>query len=61
MNDEVFEKVKRRAHEALDETFEQTEEAADQVKDLLRKSAATIKKAADAAAQAIRDDINKRS
>lgn len=60
MNDDILEKVKQRAHQALDQTFDQTEAAADEVKDILRKSAATIKKAADAAAQAIRDDMKKR-
>lgn len=60
MNDEKFEKTKERLHEALDQTMEQTEEAASQLGKLFRKGAQTAQKAIDAAAQAIRDDINKR-
>jgi hypothetical protein len=61
MNDETLEKTKARMQEALRQTQEQTEEAAVQLGGLLRKGIVQIKKATDAAADAIRNDINSRS
>lgn len=60
MNDDTLEKAKKRMQEALDQTKPQLEEAANQLTSLFKKGAATAKKAADAASQAVRDDINKR-
>lgn len=60
MNDETLEQAKARMQEALRQTQEQTEEAAVQLGGLLRKGAEQLKKATDAAAQAIRNDINHR-
>jgi ElaB/YqjD/DUF883 family membrane-anchored ribosome-binding protein len=60
MNDENLEKAKQRMKEALDQTKPQLEEAANQLTKLFKKGAAKAKEAADAASQAIRDDINKR-
>lgn len=60
MNDEFLDRTKQRMQDALKITQEQTEDAAGQLGGLLRKGAAHLKKAADAAADAIRDDINKR-
>lgn len=60
MNDEFLDKAKQRMQDALKITQEQTEDAAGQLGGLLRKGASHLKKAADAAADAIRDDINKR-
>jgi hypothetical protein len=61
MNDETVEKAKARMQEAVRQTQEQTEEAAVQLGGLLRKGVAHLKKATDAAAEAIRNDINNRS
>jgi hypothetical protein len=47
--------------EALKQTQHQTEDAAAQLGGLLTKGVAQLKKAADAAADAIRKDINSRS
>lgn len=69
--DEVLEKTKQQAKEAfkvtqeqtaeaLKVTAQQTEEAARQLGSFLKFGAAKLKKAADAAADAIREDINKR-
>jgi hypothetical protein len=60
MNDETLEQAKARMREALEQTKEQTEEAAGQLGGLLSKGVAHLKKAADAAADAIRKDINSR-
>ncbi len=60
MNDELFEQTKARMQDALKQTQEQTQEAATQLGGLLRIGAEKLKKAADAASQAIRDDINRR-
>jgi hypothetical protein len=60
MNDETLEQAKARMQEALRHTQEQTEEAATQLGGLFAKGAAQLKKAADAAADAIRKDINSR-
>lgn len=61
MNDEILEQAKARMQEALRQTQEQTEDAAQHLGGLLRKGAEHLKKAGDAAAQAIRDDLNNRS
>jgi hypothetical protein len=61
MNDEILEQAKARMQQALRQTQEQTEDAALQLGGLLRKGAEHLKKAGDAAAQAIRDDLNNRS
>ena len=60
MNDEVLERAKERVQDALNKTQEQTQEAATQIGGLLRFGAKKLKEAADAASQAIRDDINSR-
>jgi hypothetical protein len=60
MNDETLEKAKARMQDALHQTQDQTEEAVVQLGGLLRKGAAQLKKATDAAAEAIRNDINSR-
>lgn len=60
MNDEMLEQAKARMQEALRQTQEQTEDAAVQLGGLFRKGAEQLKKAADIAAQAIREDINRR-
>lgn len=60
MNDELFEQAKERFKDALKQTQAQTEEATSQLGGWLRTSAKRLKKAADAASQAIRDDINRR-
>jgi hypothetical protein len=61
MNDETIEQAKARMQEALRQTQAQTEEAASQLGGLFTKGVAQLKKAADAAADAIRKDINSRS
>ncbi len=61
MNDETLEKAKARMEDALRQTQQQTEEATVQIGGLLRKGVAQLKKATDAAADAIRKDINSRS
>jgi uncharacterized protein (DUF3084 family) len=61
MNDELLEQAKARMQQALQQTQEQTQEAAVQLGGLLRIGAQKLKEAADAASQAIRDDINSRS
>jgi hypothetical protein len=61
MNDEILEQAKARMQEALRKTQEQTEDAATQLGGLLRKGAAHVRAAADAAAQTIRDDLDRRS
>jgi|GEM_PF-2005290 len=58
--DEMLEKTKQQAREAFKVTQAQTEEAARQLGSFLKIGARRLKKAADAAADAIRDDINKR-
>ncbi len=60
MNDDLFEQTKARMQDALKATQEQTQDAAAQLGGLLRIGAKKLKKAADAASQAIRDDINRR-
>jgi hypothetical protein len=60
MNDELLEKAKVRMQDALHKTQEQTEDAAVQLGGFLRYGAKKLKQAADAASQAIRDDINSR-
>ncbi|HZZ65422.1 MAG TPA: hypothetical protein VFE17_07990 [Candidatus Baltobacteraceae bacterium] len=60
MNDELYEKTKERVQNALRETQDQTKDAAEQLGGLLRFGAEKLKKAADNASQAIRDDINRR-
>lgn len=60
-NDELLEQAKTRMNEALKATQAQSEIAAGQIGGLLRIGAKKLKEAADAASQAIRDDINKRS
>jgi len=60
MNDDLFEQTKARMQDALKATQEQTQDAATQIGGLLRIGAKKLKKAADAASQAIRDDINRR-
>jgi hypothetical protein len=60
MNDELLEQAKARMQDALKQTQEQTQEAAVQLGGLLRIGAKKLKDAADAASQAIRDDINNR-
>lgn len=60
MNDDLFEQTKARVQDALKQTQEQTQDAATQLGGLLRIGAEKLKKAADAASQAIRDDINRR-
>lgn len=60
MNDEMLEQAKARMQEALRQTQVQTEDAAVQLGGFLRKGAEQLKKAADVAAHAIRDDINRR-
>jgi len=55
-SDELLERSK----EAFKATQQQTEEAARQLGSFLKFGAKTLKKAADAAADAIRDDLNKR-
>lgn len=60
MNDETLERAKARVQQALHETQEQTEEAATQLGGLLRKGLSHLKQAGDAAAEAIRKDINSR-
>jgi hypothetical protein len=61
MNDQTLEQAKARMQEALRQTQEQTEDAAAQLGGLFRKGVAQIKKATDAAAEAIRNDLNSRS
>ena len=58
--DEMLEKTRQQAKEAFKITQRQTEEAARQLGSFLKIGARRLKKAADAAADAIRDDINKR-
>lgn len=70
--DDMLQKAARRAedlarklrspevHDALKTTQAQAEEAAGYVGDFLKTSALKFKAAADTAAQAIRDDIDKR-
>lgn len=60
MNDELYEKTKERVQSALRETQDQTKDAAERLGGLLRLGAKHLKKAADTASQAIRDDINGR-
>jgi hypothetical protein len=60
MNDDLFEQTKSRVQDALKQTQSQTEEAATQIGGLLRIGAQKLKKAAEDASQAIRDDINRR-
>lgn len=60
MNDETLEKAKARVQDALRRTQDQTEEATVQLGGLLRKGVVQLKRAADVAAQAIRNDINRR-
>jgi len=59
-NDELVERAKERVQDALKQTQEQTQEAATQLGGLLRMGASKLKEVADAASQAIRDDINNR-
>lgn len=61
MKDETLEQAKARMQEALRQTQEQTDEVATQLGAWLRKGAVHIKKATDAAADAIREDLNRRS
>jgi hypothetical protein len=60
MNDELLEQAKARMQDALKQTQAQTQEAATQLGGLLRIGAKQLKKAAEAASQAIRDDLNSR-
>jgi hypothetical protein len=60
MNDDTIEKAKKHVQDAFEQTKPQLEEAASQLTSLFKKGAAKAMKAADAASQAIRDDINKR-
>ncbi len=60
MNEEFLERTKARVQEALKQTQDQGEEAASQLGSILRVGAAQLKKAADAASQAVRDDLNSR-
>jgi hypothetical protein len=60
MNDDTIEKAKKHVQDAFEQTKPQIEEAANQLTSLFKKGAAKAKEAADAASQAIRDDINKR-
>lgn len=59
-DDESLDQTKARVHEAFSQTQAQTEEAAAKLVNLFQRGAKTFKKAADAAADAIRDDIQKR-
>jgi hypothetical protein len=61
MNDQTLEQAKARVQQALNQTQEQTEEAAAQLGGLLRKGLSQLKRAGDAAADAIRKDLNSRS
>jgi uncharacterized protein (DUF3084 family) len=58
--DELLEQAKARMQDALKQTQEQTQEAATQLGGLLRFGAKKLKEAADAAQQAIQDDLNSR-
>lgn len=60
MNDELYERAKQLAQDALRETQDQTKDAAEHLGGLLRSGAKKLKEAADTASQAIRDDINRR-
>lgn len=60
MNDQTLEQAKERVQQALNQTQEQTEEAAAQLGGLLRKGLSQLKRAGDAAADAIRKDLNSR-
>lgn len=59
-DDERFDQTKARVNDAIRRTQAQAEEAATLLGPLLRKGAEKLKEAADAAAQAIRNDINRR-
>ena len=61
MNDQNLEQAKARMQQALRQTQEQTDEAAAQLGGLFRKGLSQLKKATDAAADAIRKDLNGRS
>ncbi len=65
MNDDTIEQAKQRLNDAIKETQAQGQEAAKQMSVLLGHGlefgAKKIREAADKAAQAIREDINKRS
>ena len=60
MNDDKVNEAKARLDEALKETQAQSAEAAKQMGVLFTFGAQKLREAADKAAQAIRDDINKR-
>ena len=60
MNDDKVEEAKTRLNDALKETQAQSAEAAKQMGVLFNFGAKKLREAADKAAQAIRDDINKR-
>lgn len=60
MNDYIDEKTKARLQEALKQTQDQTEEAAQQLGAFLRVGAKKLREAADQVKQAIQNDINSR-
>jgi hypothetical protein len=60
MHDDLMERAKIRLKAALQQTQAQTDEAATKLGPLLRKGAAKVRQAAEAARGAIQSDIEKR-